>query len=179
MGASFDEDEEEEQKNDIELIYQFNKDDDLKIIFGYNFVENNKDKCKIIYNNKIYKLNAYFSKIDPNNKNNLISLKLRGFNKVTNMREMFAECITLSNLPDISNLKTSNIKDNIIFRFCNYHYDISYMFSNCFSLTSLPDISKWNINNVSNLGSIFSFCSYLSSLPDISKWNTNKSYLYE
>ena len=49
---------------------------------------------------------------------------------------MFANCLSLSSLPDISKWNTSNV------------IDMSGMFTNCSSLLSLPDISKWNTINV-------------------------------
>ena len=47
--------------NKIKIIYH-NKDKEKEIkIFGDKFVENNKDKCKIFYNNKEYDLTAKFN----------------------------------------------------------------------------------------------------------------------
>jgi len=47
--------------------------------------------------------------------------------------------------------------------------DMGSLFYNCKSLSSLPDISKWNTNNVTYMDFLFSNCESLSSLPDISK----------
>jgi len=41
-------------KNEILIRYLIKKDDKKINIFGENFVENNKDKCKYIYENKEY-----------------------------------------------------------------------------------------------------------------------------
>ena len=64
-----------EQQNNIneEIIYKPNKEGKVRI-FGENFVNNNKDKCKIIYNNKEYELKEYFNDIDKeyNNKDDLM-----------------------------------------------------------------------------------------------------------
>ena len=49
---------------------------------------------------------------------------------------MFQACLTLKELPDISDWNTSNVKD------------ISELFSNCENISYLPDISKWNISKV-------------------------------
>ena len=43
-------------KNDILIKYLIKKDDEKINIFGANFVKNNKDKCKYIYENKEYEL---------------------------------------------------------------------------------------------------------------------------
>ena len=50
------------------------------------------------------------------------------------MREMFANCSSLSSLPDISKWNTTNVKD------------MDEMFGYCSSLISFPDISKWKLN---------------------------------
>ena len=40
-------------------------------IFGKKFVENNKNKCFIVYKNKIYPLQEYLSVIDTENENSI------------------------------------------------------------------------------------------------------------
>ena len=160
------------QNEDItdEIIYKPNKDGKVRI-FGEKFVKNNKQNCKIIYNNKEYELKEYINDIDKeyNNKDE-IKIKLKGINKVTNMSYMFYECNTLSSLPDISKWDTSKVTN------------MSYMFYDCNTLSSLPDISKWDTSKVTNMSGMFYYCNTLSSLPDISKWDTSKvtdmSYMF-
>ena len=60
---------------------------------------------------------------------------------------MFYQCLSLTCLPDISKLNTSNVTN------------MSYMFSGCSSLSSLPDISKWNTSNVTDMSWMFYGCS--------------------
>ena len=62
------------------------------------------------------------------------------------MNSMFRNCSSLTSLPDISNLKTTNVTN------------MSYMFRNCSSLTSFPDISKWIINDELDKNSMFDGC---------------------
>ena len=145
----------------IIIHYKIEKDKTKIRIFGKDFVNNNKDKCQIIYANKNLELTEY---LDLNNleKKEILEIKLIGINKVTNMNGMFSNCYTLISLPDISKWNTNNVAD------------MSWIFSNCKSLISLPDISKWNTNKVINMSYMFNFCSSLISLPDISKWKTNK-----
>jgi len=154
--------------DEITIIYKINKDDIKIKLFGQDFIKNNKDKCKYIYENKEYELEEYF-KLSNSNKDKLV-IKLKGINNVTNMSDMFSGCLSLSSLPDISKWNTNNVTN------------MSCMFSNCKSLSSLPDISKWNTNNVTDMSYMFIGCSSLSSLPDISKWNTNNvtnmSYMF-
>ena len=96
-------------------------------------MNNNKQKCKIIYNNLEYELTEYFdlnnkNQENDNNNKNEIKIKLKGINNITNMSCIFDRCKGLYLLPDISKWDTSNI------------IDISLLFNECKKLSSLPDI---------------------------------------
>ena len=151
---------------EINIIYDINKkdkyidsDENNINIFGSEFVKNNKNICKMIIDNKEYEITEKYN-IKNYNKN-ILQIKLKGINNVTNMSDMFYNCSSLLSLPDISKWNTNNITN------------MSDMFYNCSSLLSLPHISKWNTNNVTNMSDMFYKCSSLSSLSNISKWNTN------
>ena len=122
-------------KNDdlsyINIIYDINKEQEDEInIFGPEFVENNKIKCKMIIDNKEYELTYIYNIKNYNNNQLNIKLKING--NVTNMYDMFYGCFLLSSLPDISNLNTNRVTNmNSMFRWCS-------------SLSSLSDISNWN-----------------------------------
>ena len=131
-------------------------------IFGDDFVENNKNICKININGNDSELSANLNINSNQLKNNIFEIKLKGIKKVTDMSHIFHNCKLLSSLPDISDWNTQNIKN------------MSNLFDGCESLSSLPDISKWRTDNVTDMSSLFSYCISLSSLPDISKWNTEK-----
>ena len=73
--------------NQISIIYKINKNDTRIKIFGYNFIKNNKDKCKYIYEDKEYELEAYF-KLSNKDKDELIII-LKGINRITDMSYMF------------------------------------------------------------------------------------------
>ena len=144
-----------------ELIYKPNKEGKVRI-FGNYFVKNNKQNCKILYNNKEYELKDYFNDIDENyNNKDDIKIKINGMDNITNIGSMFYNCYTLSSLPDISEWNTSKVTN------------MSNIFSNCYILTSLPDISKWNTSKVTDMSNMFYYCKTLTSLPDISKWDTS------
>ena len=144
--------------NEITMIYNINNENKIKIL-DEDFIKNNKDKCKIIYENKEYDLIEEFN---INNKNiNKLEIKLYGINNITNMNSMFYECSALESLPDISIFDTSNVTD------------MSFLFYGCNSLKSLPDISIWNTSKVTNMKSMFCLCNSLKSLPDISKFDTS------
>ena len=176
------------ENDEIRIKYKKPKDEKRIEIFGSYFVRNNKNKCKIIYNEKEYKLTDKL-KIEENNEE--IEITLKGISNITNMGEMFYNCTSLISLSDnISNLNTSKVTNMSEISCCcsslTSSPDISKwdtskvtymnkMFYNCISLTSLPDnISNWNTSNVTNMREMFYNCSSLISLPDISKWDTSK-----
>ena len=107
----------EEKRNDINITnikdlkdefkdyVSFDKDEyigNVIKIFGKNFVQNNKNKCKIIYNNKKYELKEYFNEIEEiyNQEIKDIKLKLYGINNIINMKEMFYRCYHLSSFSE-------------------------------------------------------------------------------
>ena len=67
----------------------------------------NKNRCKIIYNNKEYDLK---SKFKPKNNENLI-IKLKIIYDLTNIKEMFSQC---KNLISISILYLTNSRNDIV-----------------------------------------------------------------
>ena len=169
------------KNKNISILEYFIENKKIIKIFGNEFIEENKNKCRIIINNKENELKNYITinkkkevKIKLEIYTNIISLKgmlkecqeIRKINNlniynVNDMSGIFYGCSSLSSLPDISNWNTNNVNN------------MNFIFYECLSLSSLPDISKWNTNNVNNMSGIFLRCSSLSSLPDISKWNTN------
>ena len=127
----------------------FNNNSNIRI-FGDKFVENNKDKCIMIINDKEYKLSEYVNKEII--KNESFEIKLKEIETINDMSYMFYKCY---NIPDISKWNTSNV------------INMSYMFNQC---KDIPDISKWNTSNVINMSYMFYEC---NNIPDISKWDTS------
>ena len=101
-------------------------------IFGNYFIKNNINKCKIIYNNEEYNLCEYINDIDEDyNTNNIITIKLKGYNNITDMSYMFNNCTQLSSLPDISKWNTSNVNDmSDMFYGCKSNLNIPSKFKN-------------------------------------------------
>ena len=61
----------------------------LKILDKY-FIKRNRNKCKIIYKNKIYEIKEYFEDIDINNNNkDFVKIKLIFIHNIINMSFMF------------------------------------------------------------------------------------------
>ena len=81
--------------------------DVIRILDKY-FIKNNKNKGKLIYNNKKYELKEYFEEIDNNYKDiDIIKIKLYGINNISDMSRMFYGCYHLSSFSEI------NIQQNI------------------------------------------------------------------
>ena len=178
--------------SDINIIYNIKKkkdngkeEEDFINIFGTEFVNNNRNTCKMIIDNKEYDLEEKFN--IKNYNNNILKIRLKSYD-ITNMSNMFDGCSSLSSLLNNSKWNTNNVTDmSNMFNGCsslsllpdfskwntNNVTNMSNMFKGCSSLSSLPDISKFNTSNITDMSSMFSGCSSLSSLPDISKWNTN------
>ena len=91
---------ENEDLSYINIVYDINKEKGDKInIFGYKFVEKNKNNCKMIIDNMEYEItNKYDIK---NYKYNKLNIKLKGIEKISDMSHMFFACSLLSSLPDI------------------------------------------------------------------------------
>ena len=154
--------------NEMTIIYQVG-DYDYTQLFSKKFVENNKENCKIIINNKETELCENIDKKKVKIINNTIQIKLIEIKPIIDMSYMFYNS-KLIKIPDISEWNSENV------------IDMSYMFNQCICLLSLPDISNWNTKNVINMRALFEYSISLSSLPDISKWNTSNvrdmSYMF-
>ena len=130
-------------------------------IFGDEFVKNNIENLKIIYENEELELNAFFDLSNNKKKKNFLEIQLKIIKDITNLSYMFSGCKELLSVPFITKINVDKV------------LDMSFLFSNCSSLSLIPDISNWNTSNVSNMASMFGGCILLSRLPDISKWNTS------
>ena len=93
---------------DISIKYKIDKNQNKIRIFGCEFVKNNKDISNIFYKNNYYTLSEYFE-ISNNKKEDILNIKLKGINNVTNMSYMFDGCEYLLSLSGISNFDTSNV----------------------------------------------------------------------
>ena len=78
---------------------------------------------------------------------------------VTNMVQMFSNCINLTTL-DATSFNTINVNN------------MNNMFTNCYNLTSL-NLSSFNTSNVTNMSYMFGYCKSLITL-DVSNFDTSK-----
>ena len=94
----------------FKLIY----DEYYRGIFGENFVKRNRNKSRIIYNNKEYPLkqfmNEVFEKVEDSK---AIKIKIRFFHNIINLGEMFS-CCRLKSMEDEKLGKICNIYDDSI-----------------------------------------------------------------
>ena len=191
------------KKNNIKMKYITNfvevygLNEDGIIILNNEFVEKNNKVCKLVVNNKRYKLSYYLIYDEFNIKNKYIRvtlIKLDNFIIIKNMfhsvhslisisnfceldknidsiERLFYGCMNLKSIDGISNWNVSNINN------------IEYLFCNCSSLISLPDISMWNFNNLTNMEGVFLNCISLVSIPNISNWDIKNveslNYLFQ
>ena len=189
-----DEDNEDSEDNQYEDSEDNQDEDKYEIkLFGKKFIENNKNNCKIIIDNKEQDLIEYL-KINKNEK--ILKIKLKEIKTITDMSYMFYGCNSLISLSDISNWNTSSITDmSSIFCECESLFSIpisewktnsvtnmSYMFYKCKNFKSLNDIQKWNTSSVTNMSYMFYGCKNLESLSSISSWDvqsvTNMEYMF-
>ena len=147
--------------NEMTIIYRIGDfDTDIKL-FGDEFVKNNKKKCVLIIDGKEHELCGNMDRNDLTCiKKNILKIKLKEIETITDMSYMFSKCDTLIDLPDISEWDTSNVNN------------MKYMFFYCEGLSRLSNISKWDISNVTNTSHMFDSCISLSSLPNLSNWKT-------
>ena len=136
------------------------KENEKKVrIFGDEFMKNNINNCQILFEGKKMELNSFFDTEGINK--DILEIRLKGIQKVTDISNIFSLCESLISVPDISKWNTSCITN------------MSSMFKGCKSLKNLPDLSKWNTSSAKNMSNMFSDCETLTNLPDISKWNTS------
>ena len=103
--------------DEITLIYKKNKNENLIKIFDAVFVQNNKNICKIKYENKEIELKEFLN-IDSNNEK--IEISLKGIKKITNANKMFYECKNLISIPDIMKWNLSSLNEkNEMFESCS------------------------------------------------------------
>ena len=183
------------------MVYKvFNYGEKIKI-FGQNFVKNNKNKCLIIFEDKIYSLKEYFLvNIEfKNDLNKKIELKLLEIKNINDKSYMFHNCTKLEEFHIINDFK-ENINEEI------YKFDSSYddsendddIYNSYIKLkekeiklikirtsNNNPTISFYTNNlsmNLTDITSMFNGCKSLKFLPDISNLNTNKiinmSYIF-
>ena len=116
---------------DKTIEYKTNKKVDKIKIFGEEFVKNNENNLKIIFDKEEHPLTSFFDLSNNKNNNKFIEIQFKIINDIYNLSYMFSGCKELLSASFITTLKVDE-----------KNTDISFMFSNCSSLLSLPDISN-------------------------------------
>ena len=186
------------------IFYSMEQVEDNIKIFGKTFVKNNKNKCKIIFNNKKYKLTEEFFIGDLDI--DVFYIILTDLQNISDFSYMFYGCNNLLKIFRIKDEDDSDIVNELISEESSeeksyldnkIYYDfvceislnnnsetikepknnitnLSNMFAQCELLESLCDF-PYSTGNVVDISYMFNKCLALKSLPDnISKWNTSK-----
>jgi len=142
-------------KIEINIIYETNKEGDEKI-FGNEFVENNRNNIELIINgNRNNLINRYKLRKGEN------KIKIIIKNKITNLENMFYYCKSLKNIEELKYLDTKEIKN------------FKCMFRGCSSLSDIKGLKNWNVSNGNNFRGMFYECSSLSDLKGLENWNVS------
>ena len=148
------------------------KEDAIRILGKY-FVERNKNNCKIIYNNKKYKLKEFLDEIDGGYNHNIkkIKLKIIGINNIIDFTDMFHGCF---HLLSVSESKIENIQECISPPYDIFNDNNSY--SSLFNEKKAKDTIEENkiINyKLNNSFDLYYGC-ILSSFDNISSISKNE-----
>ena len=112
------------KKNKITIFYEIdNKDEEIKL-FGSEFFERNKEKCRIVID---FFESELKEKYRPKKDIKELKVTLEIKNDTTDLSYMFHGCSSLISLPDLGNLNISNITN------------ISHLFSECPLLEEITD----------------------------------------
>ena len=174
-----------EESNNIHIknqmiIEYLNKDNP---IFSETFVNNNKTKCIIKYENKIYDLKNEIE-INSSNETFKIILEEKENETVTDMSYMFNQIYYLKSI-DITNWNTEKVNNmSGMFSQCKRFeligidkiitdnvINMSSMFYECYiDYKSFCGISSWNMKKVKDISKMFMRMN-LQKVPDLSNWD--------
>ena len=109
--------------NEMVIKYVVKEDDEEKIkLFGSRFIENNKNKCKLIIRGKEQEIFEYLTLTNNMKKKGSVEITLKEIKTITNMSYMFGEetftngCWSLSPTSNFSKWDTQKVTDmNSIF----------------------------------------------------------------
>ncbi len=178
-----------------EILYNYNKIDESRIINDINQIINSENNNKIKNILDIYDkmVNQYKDKItinyEINDDDDEVNLFGKEFveNNINNCKLIIEdkeyELMEYFEIKNLKNKSTNNILSVELNGIQNIT-NMSNMFGNLSSqIISIPDISNWNTINVTDMSSLFKECTNLNSIPDISTLNTanvtNMSYMFK
>ena len=149
-------------KNEINIKY-ITEEKGKESIFGYKFVENNKNNIELKINGTKSKLIKEF---ELNNGENNITIVIK--NKITNLEDMFYKFNKLYNINELKYLNTTDITN------------FKGMFCGCSSITDIKPLQNWNVSNGNNFKYMFKGCTSLSDIRPLQNWNVSngKEFYY-
>ena len=176
------------------MIYEIEKNTDIKRILGEEFYKNNYNKGSIIYNNKkICPLQGLFPfKNIKYNKNDNLKIQMILSKDCYNKGYMFKNCSSLLLIKFYNNIYNNEGNDILLNnennsfidynnRYIDNNIEIFNEKDNFFSISEIEEIDKdkgnleedfiWD-TKISIMNELFYNCSSLISLPDISRINT-------
>ena len=109
--------------NKITMVYDKNsRDKDGIRVLGDFFVIKNKENCRMIINEKIYRICGYinYDEYGIKKDDKSLTIILTGINDCIDTSSMFWGCSSLQSLPDISKWDTKNVTSmSSMFYGCN------------------------------------------------------------
>jgi len=135
----------QELKDIIKQLLKERKDDSIIDL-------NDIDTSEITDMSELFLKNSNIRKIDISNWN---------VSNVENMKNMFNDCINLTETGDLSKWNVSKVKD------------MGFIFFECIKLKSIGDLSSWDVSKVIDMRFMFCQCGNLKSIGDISVWNVS------
>ena len=128
----------------LEIYYQFENGTELIKLFGEKFVDNNRDNCYLLIDEKQVKLCSEYKLNDKEKEQKFLEIKLIEINIIENMSYMFYNCTSLTSLPNLKQWHKNELFDDSIIlgshREDIFYYDfyrnnnennLKYMFYGC------------------------------------------------
>ena len=117
------------------MIYKINGNNKKITIFNKKFISKNKERAKMIINNRLYEL-----KENLEHQNHFFQIiKIKFFDHIIFSNCMFKDCESLYSVKNFENINTKHLKK------------IYSLFEGCSSLLYIDDISNWNMNKINNI----------------------------
>ena len=188
------------------MLYANSPNEGIIKIFGEEFIKNNKNKCIIIYKNKIYPLKEYFYLSDTE-KEKFLEILIIEIDNISDKSYMFHNCDLLiafllieNNFDNLDNSNTNNTNEipkkdknnskslneqnssNEKNPFLNLYAHNSQAMNIYSSSLSGYIKKKSSLNDIIKMNSLLKNFLSLKSLKDITKWDmyniTNMSYMF-
>jgi surface protein len=171
------------------LYYSMEQVEDKIKIFGSIFVKNNRNKCKIIFNNKKYELQE---ELDINDLDiDVFSIIIVGVNNISDFSYMFHECDNLIKIEILNDDDIDDILDDNIYSANENMEDLIPVINNhniindivCgISIKDSSESFKEKKGNIINMSKMFYGCTLLKSIEVNPEYETNNivdiSYMF-